>query len=79
MRETTGPDVSIVDSASATAVDVARKLEELDMTRTDASRPRKLFLTTDNLERFRATGGMFLGSDMRSEQVELVDLCRSKQ
>ena len=62
------------DSAATTAESVEEELTRLDLLRTDEHTGVRRFMTTDNRERFARTGGHFLGSPLKSADVELVDL-----
>ena len=66
--ERTVPDLRVIDSAEATAEQVAAALAQ-DMH--DNSGLRK-FYATDSVEKFRRLGSQFLGDDI--DRVELVDL-----
>ncbi len=69
-----GEETRIVDSASATAEDVAKRLDELGILRAGGETGKRDFLTTDNPERFTRVGGHFLGVAMNRNQARLVDL-----
>ena len=73
LRKLVGPDVAIVDSATATAKRVAAELASLELARPDANGGDR-FLTTDNRERFASSGGRFLGRPLGSQDIELVDM-----
>ena len=74
LREVVGEETRIVDSASATAEDVAKRLDELGILRAGGETGKRDFLTTDNPERFTRVGGHFLGVAMNRNQARLVDL-----
>ena len=74
LQNVVGPQVRIVDSAATTAESVEEELTRLDLLRTDEHTGVRRFMTTDNRERFARTGGHFLGSPLKSADVELVDL-----
>lgn len=74
IQEILGKEVKIVDSAKATAIRVREALDSLNLMRDEPSAPERRFLVTDNPERFIRTGTNFLGSPIRKEEVELVDL-----
>ena len=66
--------VSLVDSASTTAGVARDRLEALDLAN-DGGHPGALhLLATDGATRFARVGGWFLGTDLRQEDVTLVDL-----
>ncbi len=69
-----GPDVKIVDSATATAAHVKESLQRLGLANGNGKKAWKHFLTTDNPGRFAGTGSNFLGQALRENDVELVDL-----
>lgn len=68
-----GPGVTLVDSAETTAVEVERTLDRLNARRTGAPE-EPVFLATDAPERSARVGSLFLGRNIRPDQVELVDL-----
>ena len=68
-----GPDVAIVDSARTTAEAVAEILETQGMAAQGETGSVR-FMATDNIRRFAATGGLFLGRRLAEEDVELVDI-----
>jgi glutamate racemase len=65
------PGVQLVDSASATAQDLAVQLQKMNLLR-DGRLGTQSFLVTDNVDRFRRTGFHFLKRE--PEPVELADL-----
>lgn len=68
------PAVSIVDSASTTAVAARELLEKLRIgNEQEVSGDLKL-LATDGATRFARVGGQFLGEDLATDDVTLVDL-----
>ena len=69
-----GEGVRIVDSAETTAIEVERRLQELEALNRQEREGRSLFLTTDDAERFSRTGGVFLGCPLSSGDIELVNL-----
>jgi len=72
ISEVLGPQVTIVDSAEATAASVALLLEKHGLARTTGPSPRHKTICTDMPDRFRAIAERFLGRPV--EAVELVDL-----
>lgn len=67
------PGVRLVDSAVATAEATARLLQSHDLVRPPQEAPgRRRYLVTDNLDRFRRVGALFLGQE--PSPVELVDI-----
>lgn len=74
LQKIAGPEVTIVDSARATARAVQHRLAELGLLNNKSGKQRPRFLTTDDTERFAVTGGRFLGRDLKASDIELVDL-----
>ncbi len=76
IRSVVGPNVVIVDSAATTAQTVQGELERLNLVRPPRQRGYGLtqFLTTDDVPRFARTGGLFLGTPIAPDDVELVNL-----
>jgi glutamate racemase len=73
-RDLAGEDITVVDSAVATAEDVVRFFEEERIERGPASSPRPPFeiLVTDRPASFREVSGRFLGVDV--PEVTQIDL-----
>ncbi len=69
-----GQDVAIVDSASTTAEDVVRVLADQGLAGAAGGHGSLHLMATDNVSRFAATGGNFLGCPLAASDVELVDL-----
>jgi len=67
-----GPAVQLVDSAHETAQEVRDRLEQLDLTRQDATPARHKFVASDSPLRFRQVGKRFLGN--MEIDVERVDV-----
>jgi glutamate racemase len=76
IREVIGDQVTIVDSAAATARAAHRLLERGGLLRAQqaAQAPELRFLATDSVARFASIGSRFLGCDIGACQVELIDL-----
>ncbi|MBO4334966.1 MAG: glutamate racemase [Desulfovibrio sp.] len=74
LAEVVGPDVTVVDPASNVALAVHRELEVMGLLGDTSLKGKYHFMTTDNQERFARTGSLFLGRELRPEEVELVDL-----
>lgn len=74
IQELIGNDVIIVDSATATAKAVRDELCRRGLQNDKTQRGKHKFMTTDNVNRFAATGGNFLGYALTPAEVELVDL-----
>ena len=66
--------VSIIDSASTTAVVAGEMLESLDLTSNQQTPGALTLLATDGATRFARVGGWFLGHDLSADDVSLVDL-----
>ncbi len=67
-----GPNISIVDSAKATAITVKEKLQQLDLFQ-NKIKSNTRFLVTDLPERFVRVGEIFLGKPILQNLVNLVD------
>ena len=67
-------DVSLVDSAGTTAVAAAAMLESLDLAKVVEGSGSLQLLATDGASRFARVGGWFLGTELTSDDVDLVDL-----
>ncbi|MBD5641065.1 MAG: glutamate racemase [Desulfovibrio sp.] len=74
LQKLTGPAVRIVDSALATASLVREMLAQACLLNQSAAPGSRQFFTTDNRERFMATGGHFLGELMPDAGVRLINL-----
>jgi glutamate racemase len=76
IRDVIGDQVTIVDSAAATARAAHLLLERGGLLRAQqaARTPELSFLATDSVARFASIGSRFLGRDIDARQVELVDL-----
>jgi glutamate racemase len=74
IREVVGDTVTIVDSAATTARAARAMLSERGLLRLDATAAPMSFLATDGAARFAAIGARFLGCDIDSRAVELIDL-----
>lgn len=74
LQNVIGPQVRIVDSAATTAQSVAAELRATNLLRAEKCATQYRFLTTDNAARFARTGSLFLGRDLRDDEVCLVDL-----
>jgi len=66
-----GPEVTLIDSAEATAAVVAETLERMDMSASRAAGPRHRFLVSDSPEGFERVSRRFLGRPV--DHVEWVD------
>lgn len=66
--------VLLIDSASTTATVVAETLREMGARREASSAGELRLLATDGATRFARVGGHFLGQQLASGDVELVDL-----
>jgi glutamate racemase len=68
-----GEHITLVDSAETTALEVEHVLQDRSMQR-KGQRVSPIFLSTDAPDRFAHVGGLFFGSAIGPDQVELVDL-----
>ncbi|MCW8399745.1 glutamate racemase [Legionella sp. PATHC038] len=67
--------VTIVDSAHATSRALHQLLEKQDLLNDTPSLNRKVnYLVTDSIKRFQIVGEIFLGEQLASEDIELVDV-----
>jgi glutamate racemase len=67
-----GNSIQLVDSAEATAIEVAQLLTAKKLHRVDSTRPHKTFLVTDTPARFLEVGTRFLGEPVTSaQQIDL--------
>lgn len=66
--------VSIVDSASTTAAAVRQMLEQVSLSNDIGNSGCTVLLATDGATRFARVGGQFLGQDLTSADIEVVDL-----
>lgn len=69
IREQVGEEVTIVDSASSCAEEVARTLRQQGLNRKSKSSPTHRYYVSDDPEKFRQLGKQFLGRDL--EEVRL--------
>jgi len=69
------PEVTIVDSARATAMSLRALLESHNLLNEDPSVSIAInYLVTDSVTRFQAVGEIFLGSQLAIGDIELVDV-----
>lgn len=71
LQRLAGPEVTIVDSAQTTAMEVARAIAQAEIA-PPKEPSRRVVLATDDVARFRRVGQHFLGEALGS--VELVDI-----
>lgn len=72
IREVVGPDVTLVDSAKATAERVAEVLGERDLLEFERAAVERQFLVTDTPDRFLEVGSRFLGQQISgARQIDL--------
>jgi len=69
-----GSDVRVVDSADATAADLARLLEERALLAPRGAGGSIRILVTDRPDRFLQVASRFLGRAIRDDEVEQIDL-----
>lgn len=73
-----GPSVMLVDSAQTTAVAVENELAARNLQRSEAEPVNPIrFLATDAPDRFARIGGVFLGTPIAADSVDLVDISAS--
>lgn len=66
--------VTVVDSAEATAKALYRTLFEAELLNANPEQPVNIsYLVTDSVKRFQSVGEIFLGEPLQMEQIELVD------
>lgn len=72
IQEVMGPDVTLIDSAEATAREVQALLSTRGLLRQSQAPGRRHFMVTDAPERFARVGELFLGAPLETvEQVTL--------
>jgi glutamate racemase len=74
IRNVIGDGVTIVDSAAITAKAVEAELRARGLERRATECGETRFMATDDVPRFSRTGGLFLGTPVAPDEVELVDL-----
>lgn len=74
IAEVMGPDITLIDSGTAVAEEVAILLAERDQLRIAEEPPRNHFYVTDAADRFRRVAELFLGAPL--ERFETVDVVR---
>jgi len=74
IRDVAEENVTLVDSASTTALVVRAALEAESARRGESSPGTLRLLATDGATRFARVGGQFLGHDLGYSDVEIVDL-----
>ena len=74
IRNVVSDDVSITDSARTTASVVARELDSRRLRRDMQQQGELRLLATDGATRFARVGGAFLGEELVSNDIEMVDL-----
>lgn len=74
IKQVVGPDITLVDSAETTAHEVKHILDTQQL-HCDSKTPGQFqFFATDVPERFAKTAGYFLGHNLKTEQIEIIDL-----
>lgn len=68
-----GESVALVDSAQTTAMEVSALLSREGLVNASGA-GRVHFMATDGVTRFARVGSIFMGRDIREDEVELVDL-----
>ncbi len=66
-------NVTIVDSAQATALALYKELQTHHLLNNEVQTAQVSYLVTDSVQRFQKVGEIFLGTPLRQEHVELVD------
>jgi glutamate racemase len=69
-----GPSVALVDSAATTALAARERLVAGGLCGVGPGVAQVRFLATDSAERFAAVGSRFLGREIHTAEVELIDL-----
>lgn len=72
VTELMGPDVTLVDSAAETALEVEEALDRFGLHRREQAPPEHTFIASDSPLRFRDVGRAFVGDILRT--VERVDV-----
>lgn len=67
------PEVTIVDSAQATAMALHHILQEKNLLNGKSDANNISYLVTDSIQRFQRVGALFLGQELAFEDIELVD------
>jgi glutamate racemase len=74
IRRAVGESLAIVDSATTTADAVCAALDEAGLGRTTRQAGTLHLMATDNAARFARVGAAFLGTEIETKDVELVDV-----
>ena len=74
IQNVVGPEVAVIDSAVTTAQEVRHLLRERGLLRDAKTGGAPNFYATDGQERFARVGSIFLGRELASGDVTLVDL-----
>ena len=74
IAEALGEDVSVVDSATTTALAVKNALAELELLKNDDEAGAFKLYATDGATRFARVGGTFLGFELEADDIEIVDI-----
>ncbi|PJD96023.1 MAG: glutamate racemase [Legionella sp.] len=73
LHELLPPGVTVVDSAQATAQSLHETLQQHHLLNEGVSAPRRQYLVTDSVKRFQKVGQIFLGTALKTEEIELID------
>lgn len=74
------PEVAVVDSADATADELKQLLSEHCLLQDEhIEQSRVEYLVTDSVNRFQSVGETFLGSPLKLDEIELVDVSGIKK
>jgi glutamate racemase len=71
-----GPEVTLVDSAHETALEVRALLQQRKAMRSIIEKPEHSFYASDSPMRFREVGGRFVGGQMLDVQKVVVEGCK---
>ncbi|MBQ7584743.1 MAG: glutamate racemase [Desulfovibrionaceae bacterium] len=74
LEQVVGSKVVVVDPAATVAESVKLELKKQNRLQLSANLGQHHFMTTDNQERFARTGSLFLGRELKKDEIELVDL-----
>ena len=72
IQKVVGENITLIDSAEETALEIKRVLEENAISNKNSSHPQREFYLTDVSETFISIAGRFLGEEI--EKVEQIDL-----
>lgn len=73
IKKVAGPNINVIDSAHSTAKVVAEQLHKLNLLNEQLAPGQTHFMVTDAPTRFARVARNFLGKELLSHQIELVD------